>query len=150
MTDLSKIKLRPATAEDAEFGFETLRQALGDYIESTWGWDEDFQRQQFSRRWASGLQKIITLGEQDIGALSVDRRPDCIKFNSIYIRPEFQNQGIGTHLVQELIREAAAAQKPIRLRVLKVNPVISLYLRLGFCTTSETENHFVMEYVTVE
>lgn len=41
---MPNVTLRKATADDSEFVFLVKKAALGEYIEQTWGWDEDFQR----------------------------------------------------------------------------------------------------------
>ena len=63
----------------------------------------------------------------------------------IYILPEHQSRGIGTHLVSELLAGARAAGLAVRLRVLKGNPARRLYEKLGFTVTREIETHDYME-----
>ena len=65
----------------------------------------------------------------------------------IYILPEYQNHGIGTYLIRQVIDNAHHEKKPVRLHVLKVNPAVGLYKRLGFRAISETDTHFVMEFL---
>jgi ribosomal protein S18 acetylase RimI-like enzyme len=50
----------------------------------------------------------------------------------IAILPEFRKLGIGTKLVRDCCKEAAAAAKPVRLHVLSTNIARRLYERLGF------------------
>lgn len=46
--------------------------------------------------------------------------------------------------MSELFREADRSDKPVRLRVLKVNPARRLYQRLGFRIVDEDETHYTM------
>jgi ribosomal protein S18 acetylase RimI-like enzyme len=62
----------------------------------------------------------------------------------IAILPEFQNQGIGTAILQKIIG-AAPTHKPLRLQVFKINPARRLYERLGFVKTGATRTHLCME-----
>ena len=50
----------------------------------------------------------------------------------IALLPRYCNRGIGTRLLRELQSEAAAAGKPLRIHVERVNPALRLYERLGF------------------
>jgi ribosomal protein S18 acetylase RimI-like enzyme len=50
-------------------------------------------------------------------------------------------------LIQELLDEAARAGKPFRISVVKTNPAVHLYERLGFKTTGDTGTQFLMEWV---
>ncbi len=47
--------------------------------------------------------------------------------------------------IYDLIAEAKAAGKPLRLRVLSVDPARRLYEREGFRVTSSTPERFYME-----
>jgi GNAT superfamily N-acetyltransferase len=47
----------------------------------------------------------------------------------MYIRAEFQRRGVGTKLVERLMREARDANLPIGLRVLRVKPARAFYER---------------------
>lgn len=63
----------------------------------------------------------------------------------IYIAPAHQNRGIGTSLIRELAREARGSGKPLRLRLLSVNPARRLYEREGFKVTLVTPERIFME-----
>lgn len=41
------LSLRPATPEDAEFLFQILKATVWEYVDQTWGWDEEWQRAYF-------------------------------------------------------------------------------------------------------
>ena len=142
------IDLRQATNDDSEFAYETKKLALGEYVHKTWGWDETFQRKFHQEHWNPQNEKVITLDGCDVGKIVVWERGEHLLLESVYILPEYQNRGIGTHLIRQVIDKARHEKKPVRLQVLKINPAIRLYERLGFRTTSETETHFVMERQT--
>lgn len=52
---------------------------------------------------------------------------------------------IGTSILRDLIREGRQAGKPVRLRIIAVNPVKRLYEREGFRVTSTTPERIHME-----
>jgi ribosomal protein S18 acetylase RimI-like enzyme len=55
-----------------------------------------------------------------------------------------RRQGIGTELVKGLIKEAASAGRAVALGVVKTNPAVRLYERLGFQTTHDDARKFYM------
>jgi ribosomal protein S18 acetylase RimI-like enzyme len=64
----------------------------------------------------------------------------------IAVMPEHRGQGIGTRLIEDLLRAAKAAGKPVGLSVLKGQRPVSLYQRLGFRKTGEDILRLRMEW----
>jgi ribosomal protein S18 acetylase RimI-like enzyme len=94
----------------------------------------------------SGFE-IILNAELKVGRIWIARLPDSIHLVDIAILPEAQNTGIGTKLVRELQREAAAAQRPIRLSVFRFNEgSIRFHQRLGFTLIGEDEIQLHFEW----
>lgn len=137
--------LRPATAVDREWLWQTKRSCMQAYIEQTWGtWDEDVQRASFTDRFELGEINIIVSGGRDVGFIAALHEPAAIQLFNIMIAPEFQHQGVGTAVLQHLQAVARALGVPIRLQVLKVNPARRLYERLGFTLVEDTPTHHRM------
>ena len=139
------IDRRQATHQDSDFVYFTKKEALGPYVEQTWGWDEQFQQKYHRKDFDPSQIEILQSAGEDIGVLAVTRTSSEIQINEIYIVPRFQRRGFGTHILQAIIEESSSQKLPIRLQFLKVNPVRSLYERLGFKVVGETEHHYLME-----
>ena len=59
--------------------------------------------------------------------------------------PEYQNKGIGTLIISDIIADAQKAKTEINLRVLKVNSIAqNFYNKLGFEKIGNTETHFLL------
>ena len=69
--------------------------------------------------------------------------PDHLRLAEIQIDPAFQNMGIGTALLLDLLGRAKALQKPVRLSVLRGSRAGTLYQRLGLRCYGETETHLL-------
>ena len=138
------VTLRPATAEDADLLWDLHLSALKPYISQTWGWDENFQLRYFREHFQPENNQIIEYQGADIGVLSVMITPLGYVLSNIEIFPQFQGLGIGTALIRDLLDEAQLRGLPVGLRILKVNPARSLYLRLGFFDVAETDTHYWM------
>lgn len=135
-----------ATATDAEFIYGLIDTTMRSYVEQVWGhFNEDRNRTHVSEAIAAGHYSIIALEHARVGALCVERHPSHIQLSQLFILPEHQGQGIGTSIVHGLIAEAREARKPLRLRVLSVNPARRLYEREGFRVTSTTPERVYME-----
>ena len=112
---------------------------MREYVSETWGWIDDLQRARFDEL------NIIEFDQVPVGSISVRRQVGELFLASIEIAPDFQKRGIGTQLLLKLLGEADRVKKPVRLRVLKVNPARRLYARLGFEVLQEDETHYTME-----
>jgi ribosomal protein S18 acetylase RimI-like enzyme len=69
--------------------------------------------------------------------LLVDRKGADITLVDIAVLPEYRNRGIGTTLIQSLLKEATCAQKSVALHVLRWSSAARLYERLGFTMVSD-------------
>ena len=68
---------------------------------------------------------------------------DCIDIGQLFILPDYQNKGIGTYVLKDILNKADQLGKNVTLRFLTNNPVKSLYVRNGFWLvhTSEVAHH---------
>jgi len=105
------IALRSATAADAEFCYQLHKDAMGEYITTIWGWDEQVQRAFHERAFNPHRWQIITAGQADIGMLDVDYRPGEIYLSRIEIHPGHQGHCIGTR-DQQRASGGGRAQRP--------------------------------------
>jgi ribosomal protein S18 acetylase RimI-like enzyme len=145
MKIMADIKLRPATNEDYDFLYSLHRETLKDYIDATWGWEENWQQEYFREHFTSAEKDIIQFKGEDIGCLSVRDEGDHLFLAYIAVLPNFQRQGIGTRLIKGVMDEAEEKAVPVTLRVLRVNPARALYEHLGFEVVKMTDERCFME-----
>jgi ribosomal protein S18 acetylase RimI-like enzyme len=120
---------------------------MKEYVEKVWGWDEAWQKTYCLQHFDPEALQIVVLDCTDIGCISVADRDRELFLRSIEIMPEYQNKGIGTFLIKEIILHAQRENKPVALQVLKTNTRARiLYQRLGFSDCGETETHYRMTY----
>ena len=137
-------ELRSVSNADKEFLFELHRLALGPYIALTWGWDEDWQRGHFDRAFPTANWKLLFVDECRAGAVRTSDTDRELYLEDILILPGFQRRGLGSAVILSLFREAASSGRTVGLQVLKVNPAIHLYTRLGFVVVGEDDVHVRM------
>lgn len=151
------IQLRPVVPEDEQFLYEVYRSTRADELAHI-PWDEAqlkmFLKQQLNARDQSyrmhypELDDDVILSQNEkVGRLIVVRASEQIRLADIALLPQYRHAGIGTSLIKELMIEAQASGKPLRLQVEKPNvQARRLYERLGFIMTGENLTHFQMEY----
>jgi len=142
--------LREANENDFEFVRTIHHRTLRQYIEPIWGWDECQQDDQVRKIYDPKKFFIIQKYAKDIGILATEDRGIELFFASISIIPEVQRNGIGSQVIQDIIKEAKHRKIPISLQVLKTNILAKkLYERLDFKLTSETNTHYIMKMTAI-
>ncbi len=134
------VSLRAATAEDDLFLYEIFVSTREDefrFLEETQKqallkMQYNAQRSQYDEGYPDAESNIVLADDRPVGRLLVDEGEREILLIDIALLPESRTLGIGTHLLNELLRRAADARKPVRLHVLNSNPALRLYQRLGF------------------
>jgi len=143
---VKEIGYRTATPADADFVFRVVETTMRVYNERQWGaFDVAGSKKVIGERIAAGTFEVIRFEGADIGVLRVERHEGHIQLDQLFILPTHQNRGIGARIVRELAREARAAKKPLRLRVLEVNPARKFYEREGFRVIATTPGRIHME-----
>ena len=149
-------ELRPVTPEDQPDLLKVYASTRLEEI-AVAGWTEDqqlafftmqfhLQQRAYQMQYPAAEHSVIEFEGKTIGRLIVVRQETEIRLADIALLPEFRNQGIGAQITRQLIAEATAAHKPLRLQVLKHSPAVRFYQRLGFCETGSTDTHFQMEH----
>lgn len=148
------LSLREATSEDEPFLLEVYASTRIEELEGL-GWDDNqkqaFIKMQFLARERSYPRvdnRIILLNGRPVGRMMVDRDDASILLRDIALLTEYRNAGIGSRLIQDLIKEAAVSGKPIHLHVVSTSPAVRLYERLGFrLNGDETAAYLQMTWV---
>ncbi len=100
----SLIELVPADETHKEFSYQVKKEAEGEYITRMFGWDEDVQRH--FHAWQEKKPDIITYGGKLIGTVAAIGSEDCIEVGQFFVLPDYQNKGIGTHLLKNILNKA--------------------------------------------
>jgi ribosomal protein S18 acetylase RimI-like enzyme len=139
--------LRKASQNDFQLAYDIRKNALGKYVEQTWGWDEVWQLKYHEEDFDVNILSIIEVNGEPAGTLERTEENGVITVSGIYIINKFQNFGIGGDIMREIIDEAELLNKEIRLQVLKVNSgAKKFYEQLGFKEIGENDTHYKMIY----
>lgn len=145
MIDYSLIRLISADESHREFSYQVKKAAEGEYITQMFGWDESKQRDFHAKAWQQYKPDIITYDGEPIGTIATIGSEDGIEIGQFFILPDYQNKGIGTHLLKSILDKADQLGKNVTLRFLKNSPVKSLYVRNGFQVVHADESLYYME-----
>lgn len=139
-------ELRDGKQEDFDWLYELYCKTMMPSIQATWGWDEQFQRNGFINNLNPANWKIVSSSIDDVGGFVLEENSDHLWLRMIIIKPEHQGKGIGQCVMKYLKEIAGEKSLPLRLRVIKANPVRPFYLNLGFKQLDEDDAFYNMEW----
>jgi len=105
------------------------------------------QQQDYKRRFPDGDHRVLLLEDLPIGYLHLATSDQEIRILDLALAPEHRNKGLGTRLITDLLKQAAEAQKCVRVYVERFNPAIRLFERLGFSPVGDIGTHHLLESV---
>lgn len=142
---MAAYSLTAATEFDYDFIYGTARLTMFDYVERLWGWDEDYQSARFRENFKVEEWELVKVDGKPAGCVNVQYRPREIFLCNIYILPEFQRRGIGSSIIESVLRFARETRRPVRLNVLRTNrDAFRLYVRLGFHIVETSPEKYLM------
>lgn len=97
-------------------------------LEQQW----QLQRQVFANHYPDARTDVVLLDAEPVGALTWHEGAIAIRLLDIGLEERYRGQGLGERLLQELIDQADLQGKALELAVMRHNPALRLYQRLGF------------------
>lgn len=127
------ITVLEASEEDKERVFELHCELFHDEIEDRWGWDEQWQKENFSKEWKRDDFEVVKHKDLVIGYLQFSKESDHIYLHNIALDPDFQGKGLGSHLLERIIKKAQKLCTVVELSVHPRNKVaLKLYEKFDF------------------
>lgn len=156
LSDSRLATVRPVNTEDEPFLLAVYGSTRAEELALT-NWDEAqrdaFLRMQFNAQqshyrehYPEGEHYLILVDRDAVGRLYVAEIEKELRILDITILPQYRNTGIGKPIIRELMAEAAAIGKPLRIYVESFNPSLELFVRLGFVKSDESGYSYLMEW----
>lgn len=136
---------RNAEETDREAIYQLYGLVMRDFISEIWGWDEQWQRNDFSTHFDPHGITLAYQGRKLVGYSHVENRGKQLFVRMIVVHPHHQRKGIGKILLGSVIASARKQSKSLGLEVFKINGVArAFYERHGFNVEGETRSSHIM------
>lgn len=142
--------LRKSTRDDAYFLFKVMQLAMLPTIKKSnpnykLNLEEAFEK--YISPFKPEEVDVIVFNGVDIGRLRLVKTNVEIYIGGFQILPGYQNKGIGTKVLHDLIEESLLLNIPVKLEVQKVNfKAKRFYEKNDFNEAGMTEKDFIMEF----
>lgn len=146
---MTAFALREVREDDWEFWRWLHHVAERATIERQFGpWDEAVQDVFARKTWedTEGERAVIMVDGIDAGWLHVKPKDGEIFLNQLILHPDYQNQGIGSAILEDLMMQAEDEGKILTLQTLLENSARLLYEKRGFKVVKKGETHWFMAW----
>ena len=141
-----EFQLTEGKSTDRKWLYDLYKKVMRPCIDATWGWDEKFQTNGFKKNLKPTDWIIIKINNENIGGFVLLEKHDHLWLKMIIIKPEFQRKGIGGKVVSYIQSIAKESSLPLRLNVIKENPVKPFYLKYGFTQYGEDASFYKLQW----
>jgi len=139
------MNLSTQIAKEHEKGyfFKLYCDSMKNHIETLWGWDQNWQINDFESRWNSSVNYTLFNAGKRIGYFQVIEEKNGAYIMMFIIDIKYRSKGVGRHALTLL--KKSLSNKPLSLRVFKTNiKALSFYEKNGFLITNHENEFYVM------
>lgn len=150
------IQLRLKTESDSEFFVELFSEIKNSelHLET---WPEEIKRQiimmqynafeqSIAEKFPESIDYLILYQLKKAGRLQLNKNDEGIRIINISLLSAYRKRGIGSTIIEDIIKEANSKRKEVFLEVDKTNSLaMDLYNRLGFKIFREDEVKYSMK-----
>lgn len=135
----SRLALTPADDADFEALLALRMAAMRESLERVGRFDPQRARERLSRGFLPAYTRHILKDGQLVGFVVVVPREKDWLIDHLYIHPSGQGEGIGSWVMEQVLRDADARGKAVSVTALKHSAANRFYLRHGFVLQAEGE-----------
>jgi ribosomal protein S18 acetylase RimI-like enzyme len=117
---------------DFAFCWPIYRDALQPLSVGLFAWDDETQQKRVRQALADEGASILLADGEAAGWLQCSETRFIIHLGHLYIEPAKRNKGLGSGFLRWMSERARRKEKDFTLDVMKNNPALKLYERLGF------------------
>lgn len=150
-----RISLRPVEPDDEDFLCDVYGSTRAAELAMT-PWDEEqraafvrfqfaAQQQYYKSEYPRAEHHIVTVADEPIGRIYIDRRGEEIRILDLTILPGGRSEDVGASLLKNLMAEAEP-ERPLTIHLDVFSPARDLFTRLGFVSVSENGMHTLYEW----
>ncbi|MBU2863723.1 GNAT family N-acetyltransferase [Reinekea forsetii] len=139
-----QINLLPAVEEDKAEIWNTFVHSMRPHIEKIWGWEIEWQENEFNSRFFELNTSFLVSGEKKYGYVQYSLNENDTYLHMLILKPSYQGQALGRKALNVI--QGLQTEKPLRLRCFHINEkALKFYNANGFSTVENEENFGLME-----
>ncbi|GAP36949.1 GNAT family N-acetyltransferase [Piscinibacter sakaiensis] len=137
--DPARLSLTPADDGDFEALLALRMAAMRESLDRVGRFDPQRARERLSRGYLPAYTRHIRLDGELVGFVVVVPREKDWLIDHLYVHPSAQGEGVGSWVMERVLRDADAQHKAVSVTALKHSAANRFYLRHGFVLQAEGE-----------
>lgn len=138
---------RKARSDEQAQIFLLYRAVMRDHIEQIWGWNEQWQENDFAEHFIPEQITVVLAKGSLVGYVHIDPQSEALYIRMLLLAPEHQRKGVGARILVSVLSSASKQRLGVKLQIFKTNdPAKRFYERHGFQVVGETPTSLVMEF----
>ncbi|MES1196049.1 MAG: GNAT family N-acetyltransferase [Steroidobacter sp.] len=141
----STITFKPTDYNDLDTLVAIRIEAMRESLERIGRFDPVRARERFRNSFSPQHTQYIVINNEHVGFVVIKPQTDSILLDHLYIKPDWQNHGIGAAVLDQLFRKADELKLPVRVGALRGSDSNRFYLRHGFKLVESTgfDNYYI-------
>jgi ribosomal protein S18 acetylase RimI-like enzyme len=111
-----------------------------------WGWDELLQKEGFVTSLPAIKFQVLDSPDGRARSYHLTEKDSHLLLDIILVEPEYQRQGLGNFMMEQIKAHSINSNKLIQLSVLKTNPAVLFHLQSGFQQISADKHSLQMSW----
>lgn len=138
---------RLASTDDRVVIWNLYKSEMRHHVESTWGWNEDWQLNDFDKAFSNFLTYVVEAESKLFGYFQLDIKGGELYLRMMVLAPHARSKGIGAKLLSNIAQLSQQAGYALHFRVLRVNDAARrFYEREGWWVKAEYDVCFLMTH----
>jgi ribosomal protein S18 acetylase RimI-like enzyme len=138
--------LRHARQSDHYFAERLYLETMKPLLKKLGAWDETDILTKFTGYYQLDEIQVVSIDGVDAGWLQICETEKEFELAQLHFEKAFQSRGVGSQLIRDLMSEARIKGKSVCLSVVRGNPALLLYRRLGFEVVDEDDQKLHMRW----
>lgn len=113
--------------------------AMQDSLERVGRFDPERARERLRNSFYPEYSSFVVVKGERVGFFTFRPADDGFHLDHLYVRPESQSRGVGSHVIRHLLARSDELGMPVYLGALRESPSNRFYQRHGFIPTAEDE-----------
>ncbi|WP_299425484.1 GNAT family N-acetyltransferase [uncultured Shimia sp.] len=136
---MTSLRFDAAKPTDAKRLANLRVKAMRPSLEAVGRFNQERARRRFLDTFVPEDTTLVFSGKQLLGFFELRDCEDHLYLDHFYIAPEEQGRGIGSMILQWILRDASERDLPVRLMALNGSPANKFYRLHGFEVTTQEE-----------